>query len=136
PWTVFAFLLPFIEQKAIYAAQTKGNCPPGGYCGGQYFQAVPTYLCPADSTTTAGLSQTTNGGANGFAVSNYSANYYVFGNPNASGGDYYCVQGSAKIPSSVPDGLSNTIFFREIYGSCSLSPDPAHGASPPSPWPD
>ena len=83
------------------------------------------------------MSQTTNGGANGFAVSCYSANYLVFGNPVASGGsDYYFVQGTSRIPSSIPDGLSNTIFFGEIYASCSLSTNQGAGNSAASLWAD
>src|ERR1700730_9857934 len=35
-WTVFSWLLPYIEQGDLYKTLTKGNSPPGGYCGGQY----------------------------------------------------------------------------------------------------
>jgi type II secretory pathway pseudopilin PulG len=136
PYTCFTFLLPFVEQTPIWDALTKGNVPPGGYCGGQYYRPIPTYLCPADTSTSEGLSQTTFGGANGFAVSNYTANYYVFGNPTAPGGDYYQVQGRNSLPRSIRDGLSNTIFFGEAYGSCSLSTDPAATISTASLWAD
>jgi prepilin-type N-terminal cleavage/methylation domain-containing protein len=137
PYTVFNWLLPFIEQDNLFKAQTRGNVPPGAYCGGQYMQPVKTYVCPSDpSIGTNGCSQTTNGGANGFAVCCYSANYLVFGNPTASGGDYYQVQGTSAIPRSIPDGTSNTIFFGEIYASCSLSTDPANGGSAASLWAD
>jgi prepilin-type N-terminal cleavage/methylation domain-containing protein/prepilin-type processing-associated H-X9-DG protein len=136
PYTYFAWLLPYIEQTAMFKAQTMGNSPPGAYCGGQYFNPIKTYICPSDPSVANGLSQTTNGGANGFAVSCYSANYLVFGNPTASGGDYYQVQGVGRIPATIPDGLSNTIFFGEIYGSCSLSNNPANGSSAASLWAD
>jgi prepilin-type processing-associated H-X9-DG protein len=135
PYTYFTFILPFVEQSAVFNALTKGNVPPGAYCGGQYMRPIATYLCPSDSSTSQGLSQTTNGGANGFAASNYSANYLVFGNP-AAGSDYACVQGSSSIPKSFPDGTSNTICFGEVYGSCSLSTDPGNGASAASLWAD
>src|SRR4051794_9927032 len=129
PWTYFNWLLPYVEQDNLYKAQTMGNVPPGAYCGGQYMRPVKTYICLADpSVGQNGLSFTTNGGANGFAVGCYSANYLVFGNPNGNG-DYNCVQGSASIPRSIPDGTTNTIFFGEIYGSCSLSTNPAAGNS-------
>ena len=129
PYTFFNWLLPYIEQDNLYKAQTMGNVPPGGYCGGQYMRPVQTYICPSDpSVGPGGLSITTNGGANGFAVGCYSANYLVFGNPQAGGGDYIMVQGSASIPRTIPDGTTNTIFFGEIYGSCSLSTDPANVA--------
>ncbi|MBI1833158.1 MAG: DUF1559 domain-containing protein [Planctomycetes bacterium] len=119
PWMIFNHLLPYVDQDPLYKAQTKGPVPPGGYCGGQYNKVVPVYLCPSDSTTVAGFSQTTYGGANGFAVSNYAANYYVFGNP-AGGSDAARVQGFNTI-AKIPDGLSNTIFFGEVYGSCGIS---------------
>jgi prepilin-type N-terminal cleavage/methylation domain-containing protein len=137
PYTVFNWLLPFIEQDNIFKAQTRGNVPPGAYCGGQYMRPIKTFVCPSDpSIGTNGYSQTTNGGANGFAVCCYSANYLVFGNPNASGGDYFQVQGTSAIPRSIPDGTSNTVFFGEIYASCSLSTDPANGGSAASLWAD
>jgi prepilin-type N-terminal cleavage/methylation domain-containing protein len=136
PWTIFNWLLPYIEQDNLYKAQTRGNVPPGAYCGGQYDKRVPTYLCPSDpSTDKNGLSLTTNGGANGFAVSNYAANYLVFGNPTGTG-DSTCVQGTSRFPASIPDGTSNTVFFGEIYGSCSLSTSPASGNSAASLWAD
>ena len=137
PYTYFSWLLPYIEQDNLFKAQTRGNVPPGAYCGGQYDKKIKTLICPSDpSVGSTGLSYTTNGGANGFAVSCYSANYLVFGNPNDSRGDYYNVQGGAVLPRSVPDGLSNTVFFGEIYGSCSLSTNPAAGNSAASLWAD
>ncbi|MDB5310013.1 MAG: prepilin-type cleavage/methylation protein [Gemmataceae bacterium] len=137
PYTYFAWLLPYIEQDNIFRAQTKGNVPPGAYCGGQYNQPIKTFICPSDPSVGAGgLSQTTNGGANGFAVGCYSANYLVFGNPAAGGGDNVLVQGTAALPRSIPDGLSNTVFFGEIYASCSLSTNPGNGASAASLWAD
>jgi prepilin-type N-terminal cleavage/methylation domain-containing protein len=132
-WTYFAHLLPYIEQDNIYRNLTKGGCPPGGYCGGQYYQVIKTYLCPSDPTVTHGYSQTTYGGANGFAACCYSANYLVFGNPGGSS-DYTCVQGSSKLPASIPDGLSNTIFFGEIYASCGYWGSPSFAAA--SLWAD
>jgi prepilin-type N-terminal cleavage/methylation domain-containing protein len=136
PYTVFTWLLPYLEQDPLFKACTRGPCPPGGYCGGMYYEPVKTFICPSDPSVGAGnMSMTINGGANGFAVGCYSANYYVFGNPNA-GSDYYCVQGHNGIPRSIPDGTSNTIFFGEIYASCSLSNDPANGGSAASLWAD
>jgi prepilin-type N-terminal cleavage/methylation domain-containing protein/prepilin-type processing-associated H-X9-DG protein len=136
PYTFFGWLLPYIEQDTVYKAMTRGPVPPGGYCGGMYYQPIKTYICPSDpSVGSGGLSMTTNGGAIYFAVGCYSANYLVFGNPNAFG-DYACVQGASYFPRSVPDGMSNTICFGEIYASCSLSGDPGNGASAASLWAD
>jgi prepilin-type N-terminal cleavage/methylation domain-containing protein len=117
PYTAFTFLLPFIEQNAIWNSLTPGNSPPGGYCGGQYFRPIKTYVCPSDPTVSNGLSQTVDGGANGFGACCYSANYLCFGNPLGSS-DYVCVQGFSSLERSFPDGLSNTILFGEVYASC------------------
>ncbi len=141
PYTFFTFLLPYMEQTAIWNSLTTDFVPPnypsgtGLYCGGQYFQVVKPYICPADPTVANGYSQTTNGGATGFAVGCYSANCLCFGNPNGSW-DYYCVQGASSIPRSFPDGLSNTIFFGEIYGSCGFTGNPGDGTSAASLWAD
>ena len=135
PWTFFNWILPYIEQDNVYKAQTRGNVPPGAYCGGQYALPIKTYICPSDPSVYNGLSQTTNGGANGFAVSCYAANYLVFGNPNG-GSDFDCIQGKAKLNSSVPDGLSNTVFFGEVFGSCSLSTNQGDASSTASLWAD
>ncbi|VTU02338.1 Uncharacterized protein OS=Pirellula staleyi (strain ATCC 27377 / DSM 6068 / ICPB 4128) GN=Psta_3773 PE=4 SV=1: N_methyl_2: SBP_bac_10 [Gemmataceae bacterium] len=138
PWTVFNWLLPYVEQTAVFAAQAKGGPFMVGdprYCGGQYDKPIKTYLCPSDRSVTNGRSQTTEGGANGFAVGNYAANYLVFGNP-AGGTDAARVQGAAAIPRSVPDGLSNAVFFGEAYGSCGATADPAAATSAASLWSD
>jgi prepilin-type N-terminal cleavage/methylation domain-containing protein/prepilin-type processing-associated H-X9-DG protein len=133
----FSWLLPYVEQDNIYKALVWGPIPFGSphYCGGQYFQVVKTYLCPSDPSQRGGLSLTTNGGADGFAAGNYTANVLVFGNPNA-GSDAARTQGRAALPASVPDGLSNTVFFGEAYASCSLSTDPASALSTASLWAD
>lgn len=116
PWgkhhyTLYQFMLPYLEQRAIYDQLT-----PTGYAGGQYFQVISTLLCPTDVSSPGGKSSTSYGGANQWGVTNYAGNNYVFGNP--LGGNTI---GAATLPGGVPDGLSNTIFFAEIYGTCGSS---------------
>jgi len=108
-FTLHGFLLPYVEQDNVY----KLMLSPGGYGGGQYMRVIPAYICPTDPSNAAGMCLTTQGGANGWGVSNYAANFFAFG--NGSNGN---PQGTAKIPSSWPDGTSNTVIFGEIYGSC------------------
>lgn len=124
-WTALAWLLPYLEQDALYKmmkpAAVSGYPNGSPYCGGQYDKPVKAFQCPADTSydPTTGHSLTTNGGANGFASTSYVANYYVFGNPLATT-DALKVQGANKF-SSIVDGLSNTIFFTEGYGTCGNS---------------
>jgi prepilin-type N-terminal cleavage/methylation domain-containing protein/prepilin-type processing-associated H-X9-DG protein len=124
PWTVFAFLLPYIEQQNVYNQLSKGDVPRSanygsGYCGGQYQTVIKTYVCPSDPSVANGYCTTTYTGANAFAAGCYGANYYIFGNPGGNS-DAVCVQGANTLPRSVPDGLSNTILFGEVYASCGL----------------
>jgi prepilin-type N-terminal cleavage/methylation domain-containing protein/prepilin-type processing-associated H-X9-DG protein len=124
PWTYFAFLLPYIEQQNVYNNLVKGNIRRGddydpGYCGGQYQTVIKTYLCPSDPSVANGYCTTTYANANTFAAGCYGANYYIFGNP-AGSSDYWCVQGANALPRSIPDGMSNTVFFSEVYASCGL----------------
>jgi prepilin-type N-terminal cleavage/methylation domain-containing protein len=126
-YTIFSFLLPYIEQQGIWAATTTT-----GYAGGQYFQVIKVLLCPSDPSSPGGKCATTFGGANNWGVSNYAANNYVFGNPLAS----TRTQGSARFETIV-DGSSNTVFFAEIYGSCfgTFNP-PGNGSQWGSLWAD
>src|SRR5262249_35114183 len=85
-FTIFSWLLPFVEQTALYnAANLNVNTaiPGSPGAGTVYATPVPAYKCPSDPTTANGLGQTTNGGANSWATSNYAANYFVFGNPSS-----------------------------------------------------
>jgi prepilin-type N-terminal cleavage/methylation domain-containing protein len=107
-YTMFTFLFPYIEQDNIFKQTT-----PNGYAGGQYFQVIKTYLCPSDPTVQNGKSMTPYGGANFWGAGNYGGNFYIFGNPT-NGTPY----GENRIPASIPDGTSNTIFFAEMYATC------------------
>jgi prepilin-type N-terminal cleavage/methylation domain-containing protein len=107
-YALFQWLLPYIEQDNIYRALT-----PTGYAGGQYFQVINILLCPMDPSIQNGKNMTAYGGAKNWGASCYGGNNYVFGNPPAGH-----TRGEARIPASVPDGLSNTIFFAEMYGTC------------------
>lgn len=112
-FTGYAFMLPFIEQDAIFKLMTIT-----GYAGGQYFQAVPVLVCPMDPSVQNYKNETAYGGANGWGASSYAINNYVFGNPIAG-----ITYGANRMPASIPDGVSNTIFFAEVYGTCGSGAD-------------
>jgi prepilin-type N-terminal cleavage/methylation domain-containing protein/prepilin-type processing-associated H-X9-DG protein len=120
-FTVFDWLLPYVEQGALYTASNRNvNTAVGAPGAGTvYASSVKTYLCPSDPSGNGpnGLGGTTNGGADRWAVSNYSANYYIFGNPTASTTTLR-EQGANRIPASIKDGLTNTILYTERYGTC------------------
>jgi prepilin-type processing-associated H-X9-DG protein len=50
-----------------------------------------------------------------WGVGSYAASYFVFGSP----GTVDRWNGSSRLPESVPDGTSKTIFFTEKFGVCS-----------------
>jgi len=122
-FTVFNWLLPYLEHGSLFAIATSGTLgvrtPVPGAPGGGLVSStpIPTYLCPSDATHAAGMAQTTNGGAQNWAVGSYAANYNVFGNPPAATVTGR-LEGSARLPSSIPDGTSKTVMLAERYGTC------------------
>jgi prepilin-type N-terminal cleavage/methylation domain-containing protein len=108
-YTLHAWLLPYIEQGNIFRQMS-----PAGYAGGQYFQPIKVYICPSDPSVRNGMNLTPYGGANQWGASSYAGNYLVFGDPEH--GRIYT--GAARIPATIPDGTSNTLFYTEVYGTC------------------
>lgn len=118
-FTIFTWLLPFIEQGALFqASQFDVNTIVSGTI--VYAYVIPTYLCPAEFSSPGGIGSTTNGSENTWAVGNYSANYLVFGNPTGTTVAER-EQGMCKMATNFPDGTSNTIMFTERYGTCGAS---------------
>ena len=109
-YTLMHFVLPYIEQQNIFTSLSLA-----GYAGGQYFQVVKTFLCPSDQSISGGKCTTPNGGANNWGAACYGGNNYVFGDPGT--GLTYSA-GRKDMIASVSDGLSNTVFFAEMYGTC------------------
>jgi prepilin-type N-terminal cleavage/methylation domain-containing protein len=139
--SVLAHLLPYVEQEPLYAkavAWSKNyfpgpkNAPTWGDNNDTFRSVViPPYVCPADPSTPT----------SSWAAGNYAANYQIFSLYAQDGW-----QGSASLPRSIPDGMSNTILFAERYYGCASGGsywaignyDPscmavfAHGATGPS----
>jgi prepilin-type N-terminal cleavage/methylation domain-containing protein len=84
------FLLPFIEQQAVYNLGFVANSA----------NVIKPFIAPLDSTTSNGL-------AGAAAATNYGSNALVF--PLTT---------SLRFPASISDGLSNTVFFAEKKGVC------------------
>ena len=122
-FTVFGYLLPYIDQGAIYTQANRNvrTLIPGSPGDGtMYSEPITVYFCPADISSPGGLGATTNGTANKWAVSNYSANYLVFGNPSGTT-TAAREQGFGTLQSTFRDGTSNTIIYTERYGTCGSS---------------
>lgn len=117
-FTVFDHLLPFIEQQPLYDA-SRGKVHND--VGGKQLVAcvIPAYICPSAQDGSVGanhMGATTNGGANGWAVGYYCANYFCFGDSTKQ-----TTEGAHRMPAAFPDGLSQIIFFTERYGTCTTS---------------
>jgi prepilin-type N-terminal cleavage/methylation domain-containing protein len=93
------FLLPFIEQTALYN---------GGVFPANSTNVVKTFIATLDPTVSNGLA------SNGYAAANYAVNSNttqpVFPSPS-----------SLRFPGGISDGLSNTVFFAEKKSSCTTA---------------
>jgi prepilin-type N-terminal cleavage/methylation domain-containing protein len=134
--TVLFFLLPNLEQSNLYNScyGTLGAGNPSGYFAlfnNAYQQVIKTFNCPSDPSNTGDPitdDQTGTGLApyNPWGPSSYAFNAQVFCQVNSDGSLNQNVpstplQGFATIPTSFPDGTSNTILYAEKYARCILS---------------
>lgn len=135
----FVWLLPYIEQQALYAQafDAQGAINIGN---GNSVESVPvkTYVCPSDTSYTGQNGMSPGNWAlgtyasNALAFSQYTYDTpgnaltaYVHG-PSPTSGNFYSattvfpiMMGGKTMARSYPDGLSNTIFFVEKYAICS-----------------
>lgn len=126
-FTVFDYLLPYIEQSALYSlskmnVNTKVPGSPGA--GTVFATPIKVYICPVDPSHQDGIGLTAQGGQNKWAIGSYSANYMVFGKPNATSPTLR-LEGASKFASHIPDGTSNTVMYAERYGTCGMLGNPA-----------
>ncbi len=98
--TLQYFLLPFLEQQNLYYSVTMTS-------DNAMNSPLKVFMGPADPTMPANGIVTMMGGPYGGC--SYASNYLVFGNTPG---------GSAKIPSTLSDGTSNTIVFGERFTVC------------------
>jgi prepilin-type N-terminal cleavage/methylation domain-containing protein len=132
--TAFFWLLPYIEQDAVYNSHSRnvagdfysyGEVAPSPNAGqdATYLPGsiitqsiVRVYLCPSDPTNDPSQQTISSPAAMGtWAVSSYALNTQAF----AVAGTTANPAGiPAKFPAAFTDGVSNTILFAEKYASC------------------
>lgn len=109
------FLLPYIEQDAAFKDPVinghSWNSPV----------VVKAFLAPGDPSAPADGKTWGNRGA-----TSYSSNWHAFG---GGWGEDWQKAGKARIPSSFPDGTSNTIAYTERYAICGDSQYSNQGAN-------
>jgi hypothetical protein len=135
------FLLPFIEQQNLFNQCLTGF--NGNYSGaslgwgnGAYEIPVKTYICPSDPSIGPDNTCPQNPGPPWSAATSYAANGLVFdqcqfvrgSSPSAVIGNagYLSLGGGApsgpfwygRIPTAIPDGTSNTVFWTEKMTFC------------------
>jgi hypothetical protein len=107
--TVHFWLLPFLEQQTLMqewnTTKKSSDTIAGNTTEGNDTHTPSVYVCPSDPSM-----PTTTLGPNGYAVSSYSFNNFVF-NTQAS-----------RIPATFSDGLSQTAFVFERYSVCGPPP--------------
>ncbi len=128
----FIWLLPFVEQQNLFtqmgypAAAANPNEPMGGIwppgTAGPYSTGCPSvikiYQCPSDATLKEGSTLATQG-----SFASYGANTLVFGTTSITRQTAGTVasttwRGNTHIPTDIPDGMSNTIFWTEKLAYC------------------
>jgi prepilin-type N-terminal cleavage/methylation domain-containing protein len=134
--TIQYFLLPYLEQDALYRAPwiSPGDGPGPGGDGSNSWRTKNTtppapippaplgvtvlkvFLAPADPSLSATQDNITWDRA---GATSYSANWHAFG---GGWNEDWQVGGKARIPGSFPDGTSNTIAFLERYAVCGPGP--------------
>jgi prepilin-type N-terminal cleavage/methylation domain-containing protein len=126
-WGSYWFhLLPYIEQETLYQSSQVG----GFYSAMNnqvYMRTIKIWTCPSDPSFPANGTLSDELGTRWGAMS-YGGNAWLacqvdnFGNTTDMGG-------GARIPASIPDGLSNTILHVEKYAVCTNSDNPIGGTA-------
>jgi prepilin-type N-terminal cleavage/methylation domain-containing protein len=149
---VLIFLLPFMEQQNLFNQCTvnaydtaTGDTPLAwGNPNNVFSISVKSYICPSDPSIAPGNTCPQNCNSPPPAAASYAGNGMVFGqiktftpgNPPVvtltqedegyGGATGYPHPWYARIPATIPDGTSNTVFWSEKYTFCT------YGANYPS----
>jgi prepilin-type N-terminal cleavage/methylation domain-containing protein len=131
--TVFTLLLPYLEHRRLYMAAFN---PVDHWVDVQmsvdnkrlYAHIITVYQCPDErAPNSRGVSVSPLYGCGNMTIGNYGANFLVFGDPVRR-----TTEGTTTL-RQIRDGLSNTVFFAERYGTCGNT---GVGTEACSPWCD
>ncbi|MCI0357733.1 MAG: DUF1559 domain-containing protein [Planctomycetaceae bacterium] len=119
-FTVYTWLLPYIEQSPLYDSSNRNvNTVVAGDT--VYMKVLKAHLCPSEVSSPGGKGATTNGRADLWAIGNYAANYYVFGNPPGVTPAPAIRHEPPRRMATLVDGTSNVVMMTERYGTCGSS---------------
>ncbi len=109
------WILPFMELQTLFNQVPGYQATPANI--GTIQTVIKNYQCPSDATLKPGSAIAAQG-----ALASYGANTLVFGTILTSAGTVSIVSsaGGTQIPTDVPDGLSNTIFWTEKLAYCPM----------------
>jgi len=107
--TGWFFMLPYIEQDALYKMAPPSTTNHTIYDNGVYTYIIKALLAPLDPTNQEKTY--------GWGPSSYGMNYQVFGRPAHPWGWAWGCMGATKI-AAIPDGTSNTVLFAEKRAGC------------------
>ena len=145
-FTIHTFLLPYIEQQAVYDVMS-GKDGVNALIHGEFGfgQVIPAYQCPDEPSPSSsdGRSAYEKAGAEKWATTNYAANFLVFGEKNftlvsvtnPSAAPKRGTEGATTF-AMITDGTSNTLFFGERYGTCGSTGDAGNSSTSTSLWAD
>jgi hypothetical protein len=140
--TIWYHMLPYLEEGGVYSwppplfdAETNTVTVFRDRTYTEAVQKVSVFLCPSDTPPDGAASDITlsrrivvqdlaGGDAvatpkkQAWGVNGYAANYLVFG-----------MIANARLPESIPDGTSTTIFFTEKFAHCDQEATGRHGGN-------
>jgi prepilin-type N-terminal cleavage/methylation domain-containing protein/prepilin-type processing-associated H-X9-DG protein len=126
--TFWLHLLPFVDAGTLYA---KGNV--GGivsaWNNGVLAEPLALYRCPSDPTAGNGQVQGVDGSSQTWSAGGYAVNVQVVCVVDDTG-RALDPQGMARLPASIPDGLSTTILVAEKVAVCTNAIYPEGGCLP------